>query len=155
MKEHFQKKIIHQIHTFGLSWRQVRRFRDTFGLDQEHESDINSEEEEGEDNMKQKSPNLLISNAQKTKTTSIKIKNLLGPLPSFINPVVKPKKKNERWVVNSKFFNDSASSSRNKMSIEDEDDVKADKSKDTKERSGSIIDPNAGEDEQCIEADKT
>ena len=70
MKEHFRKKIIYQIHTFGLSWRQVRRFRDTFGLDEEHESDINSEEEEGEDNMRQKSPNPSNSNAQKTKTTS-------------------------------------------------------------------------------------
>ena len=66
MKEHFRKKIIHQIHTFGLSWRQVRRFRDTFGLDQEHESDINSEEEEGEDNEKQKSPKSSHSSVQKS-----------------------------------------------------------------------------------------
>ena len=43
MKEHFRKKIIHQIHTFGLTWRQVRKFRATFGLDEEHESDENSE----------------------------------------------------------------------------------------------------------------
>ena len=66
MKEHFRKKVIHQIHTFGLSWRQVRRFRDTFGLDQEHESDINSEEEEGEDNERQKSPKASNSNIQKS-----------------------------------------------------------------------------------------
>ena len=66
MKEHFRKKVIHQIHTFGLSWRQVRRFRDTFGLDQEHESDINSEEEEGEDNERQKSPKASNSGIQKS-----------------------------------------------------------------------------------------
>ena len=49
MKEHFRKKIIPQIHTFGLSWRQVRRFRAVYGLDEDHESDVDSEEEEGVD----------------------------------------------------------------------------------------------------------
>ena len=96
MKEHFRKKIIYQIHTFGLSWRQVRRFRDTFGLDEEHDSDINSEEEEGEDNMRQKSPNPSNSNAQKTKTTS---KNSFRPkrtsspmlLPDQCSPGPAPK----------------------------------------------------------------
>ena len=50
MKEHFRKKIIYRIHTFGLNWRQVRRFRATYGLDEEHDSDADSDEEEGEDN---------------------------------------------------------------------------------------------------------
>ena len=67
MKEHFRKKIIYQIHTFGLSWRQVRRFRDTFGLDQEHESDVNSDEEEGEDNER---PKQTISGVQKSNPTN-------------------------------------------------------------------------------------
>ena len=81
MKEHFKKKIIYQIHTFGLSWRQVRRFRDTFGLDQEHESDINSEEEEGEDNMRHKSPNPSNSNAQKsTSKSSFRPKRTSSPM---------------------------------------------------------------------------
>ena len=46
MKEHFRKKIIHVIHSFGLSWRQVRKFRAPFGLDEEHESDVDEDEEE-------------------------------------------------------------------------------------------------------------
>jgi len=49
MKEHFRKKIILQIHGFGLTWRQVRRFRATYGLDEEHESDVETDEDEGED----------------------------------------------------------------------------------------------------------
>ena len=49
MKEHFRKKIISQIHTFGLSWRQVRRFRAAYGLDEVHDSDVDSDEEEGVD----------------------------------------------------------------------------------------------------------
>jgi hypothetical protein len=48
MKEHFRKKIIPQIHSFGLSWRQVRRFRAAFGLDQEHDSDEEDDEEDDE-----------------------------------------------------------------------------------------------------------
>ena len=81
MKEHFKKKIIYQIHTFGLSWRQVRRFRDTFGLDQEHESDVNSEEEEGEDNIRHKSPNPSNSNAQKsTSKSSFRPKRTSSPM---------------------------------------------------------------------------
>ena len=49
MKEHFRKKVIYDIHTFGLSWRQVRRFRATYGLDEERDSDVESGEEEGVD----------------------------------------------------------------------------------------------------------
>ena len=70
MKEHFRKKIIYEIHTFGLSWRQVRRFRDTFGLDQEHESDADSDEEEGEDNERQRSP--IFSNSKSQNSISKK-----------------------------------------------------------------------------------
>jgi len=53
MKEHFRKKIIYQIHTFGLTWRQVRKFRATFGLDEVHESDEDSEEEDPDEIFQQ------------------------------------------------------------------------------------------------------
>ena len=56
MKEHFRKKIIHEIHTFGLTWRQVRRFRATYGLDEARDSDVDSEEEEGVDNEASRPP---------------------------------------------------------------------------------------------------
>ena len=46
MKEHFRKKIIHKIHSFGLSWKQVRKFRAAFGLDEEHSSDDDTDKEE-------------------------------------------------------------------------------------------------------------
>ena len=50
MKEHLRKKIIPEIHSFGLSWKQVRRFRAAFGLDQEHQSDEKDQEsDENED----------------------------------------------------------------------------------------------------------
>ena len=56
MKEHFRKKIIQEIHTFGLTWRQVRRFRATYGLDEVRDSDVDSEEEEGVDNEANQRP---------------------------------------------------------------------------------------------------
>ena len=49
MKEHFRKKIIQNIHDFGLTWPQIRRFRATYGLDQVRDSDVDSDEEEGVD----------------------------------------------------------------------------------------------------------
>ena len=46
MKEHFKKQLISRIHTFGLSWQQVRKFRAAFGHDEPLQS---SEEEEDND----------------------------------------------------------------------------------------------------------
>ena len=65
MKEHFRKKIIQEIHTFGLSWRQVRRFRVTYGLDELRDSDIDSGEEEGVDNEANYRPNTPKSNSER------------------------------------------------------------------------------------------
>ena len=46
MKEHFKKQLITRIHTFGLTWQQVRKFRAALG----HDEPLQSSEEEEEDN---------------------------------------------------------------------------------------------------------
>ena len=46
MKEHFKKQLITRIHTFGLTWQQVRKFRAALGHDEPLQS---SEEEEEND----------------------------------------------------------------------------------------------------------
>ena len=42
MKEHFKKQLITRIHTFGLTWQQVRKFRAAFG----HDEPLQSSEDE-------------------------------------------------------------------------------------------------------------
>ena len=46
MKEHFKKQLITRIHTFGLTWQQVRKFRAALG----HDEPLQSSEEEEDDN---------------------------------------------------------------------------------------------------------
>ena len=45
MKEHFKKQLITRIHTFGLTWQQVRKFRAALG----HDEPLPSSEEEDND----------------------------------------------------------------------------------------------------------
>ena len=75
MKEHFRKKIVYVIHTFGLSWRQVRKFRAAFGLDEEHESDVEEDEEDGFEQNKD-------NNLQQNRELLFKPRRTSSPLVS-------------------------------------------------------------------------
>ena len=53
MKEHFKKQLITRIHTYGLTWQQVRKFRAALGHDQPLQSSEEEEEENDEEHVEE------------------------------------------------------------------------------------------------------